>query len=71
MLPSLFLSLREGLEAALIIGIVLGALRKMNRTDLNPAVWIGTGSAVLISIIAALMLTSLGAALEGMAEHIF
>jgi high-affinity iron transporter len=71
MLPSFFLSLREGLEAALIIGIVLGALRKMNRTDLNLAVWIGAGSAVIISLLAALLMNSLGASLEGTAEQIF
>ena len=41
MLPSYLLSLREGIEAALIIGIVLGALRQMRRTDLSSAVWIG------------------------------
>jgi high-affinity iron transporter len=71
MLPSFFLSLREGLEAALIIGIVLGALRKMNRADLNLAVWIGAGSAVIISLLAALLMNSLGASLEGTAEQIF
>ena len=37
MVSSFLLSLREGLEAALIIGIVLGALRKIRRTDLSPA----------------------------------
>ncbi len=42
MLPSYLLSLREGIEAALIIGIVLGALRKMHRrTDFVPALWLG------------------------------
>jgi len=71
MLPSFFLSLREGLEAALIIGSVLGALRKMNRADLNLAVWIGAGSAVIISLLAALLMNSLGASLEGTAEQIF
>lgn len=71
MFPSFLLSLREGLEAALIIGIVLGALRKMNRADLKPAVWIGVGSAATISLIVALILSWLGASLEGAAEQIF
>ena len=35
MLPSYLLSLREGIEAALIIGIVIGALRKIRRADLE------------------------------------
>ncbi len=30
MFSSLLLALREGLEAALVIGILLGAIRKMN-----------------------------------------
>ena len=47
MLSSYLLSLREGLEAALIIGIVLGALRQMQRRDLAPAVWAGTLSALV------------------------
>ena len=71
MLPSFLLSLREGLEGALIIGIVLGALRKLDRRDLNPIVWAGTISAIAISIIAAILLTSLDASLEGSAEPIF
>lgn len=71
MFTSFLLSLREGLEAALIIGIVLGALRKMNRADLKPAVWIGVGSASIVSLIVALTLSWLGASLEGVAEQIF
>lgn len=71
MVASFFLSLREGLEAALVIGIVLGALRRMNRDDLVPAVWRGAGLAVLISILAAAILTALGAQFEGRAEEIF
>ena len=58
MLPSYLLSLREGLEAALIIGIVLGALRKIRRTDLIPALWLGTLTAVGVSILAAILLTT-------------
>jgi len=71
MLPSYLLSLREGIEAALIIGIVLGALRKMRRMDLSPAVWIGVISASLLSILAGVLLTTLGLSFEGQAEQIF
>jgi high-affinity iron transporter len=71
MLPSYLLSLREGLEAALIIGIVLGALRKIRRTDLAPALWLGTVAAVAISVLAAILLTVFGLSLEGPAEKIY
>jgi high-affinity iron transporter len=71
MLPSYLLSLREGLEAALIIGIVISALRKIRRTDLVSSLWFGTLSAVGISILAAVLLTMFGLSLEGSAEQIY
>jgi len=71
MLPTYLLALREGLEAALIIGIVLGALAKIRRNDLSLAVWLGTLSAVGISILTAVLLTSFGMSLEESAEQIF
>jgi high-affinity iron transporter len=49
MLSSFILALREGLEAALIIGIVLGTLRKMGNTRFLGSVWFGVGSATLVS----------------------
>jgi high-affinity iron transporter len=70
-LPSFLLSLREGLEAALIIGIVLGALRKMNRRELAPAVWYGAFSASALSLAVAFVVIRVGASLEGTAEEIF
>jgi high-affinity iron transporter len=71
MLASFLLSLREGIEAALIISIVLGALRKMYRMELVPAVWYGMVSAVLVSLAGGVLLTALGLSLEGTAEQIF
>lgn len=71
MLPSFLLSLREGLEAALIIGIVLGALKKIQQTKYNRNVWLGAGSAALLSLFGALGLNALGASFEGTAEEIF
>jgi high-affinity iron transporter len=71
MLATYLLSLREGLEAALIIGIVLGAVSKIHRKDLTSSVWLGTLSAIGISIITAVVLTSFGMSLEDGAEQIF
>ena len=71
MFSSYLLSLREGIEAALIVGIVLGALRQMRRTDLSSAVWIGMLSASVISILAGILLTVLGLRFEGKPEQIF
>jgi high-affinity iron transporter len=71
MLPSFLLALREGLEAALIIGIVLGALRKMGRGDLAPSVWRGAMSATAVSLLTGATLTAFGLSLEGAAEQIF
>lgn len=71
MLTSYILSLREGLEAALIIGIVLGALRQLHRNDLVIPVWIGAGSAAVLSLLAAILLTQLGLVFEGPTEVVF
>ncbi|PKN98419.1 MAG: iron permease [Chloroflexi bacterium HGW-Chloroflexi-4] len=71
MLPSYLLALREGLEAALIIGIVFGVLRKTNHQKLNPAVWMGVLSAILVSVLAALVLNWIGAEFEGKGEELF
>jgi len=50
MLAQFILTLREGLEAALIIAIVAAYLRKIGKDDLNKYLWLGTGLAVLVSI---------------------
>jgi high-affinity iron transporter len=44
------LFLREGLEASLIVSILLAALRQMGQLQQMRAVWIGVGLAVLASI---------------------
>lgn len=71
MITSIFLSLREGLEAALIIGIVLGALRRTGRSNLVRSLWAGVFSAVLVSLVSALLLRAVDAELKGPAEQIF
>ena len=48
MLPTFVIGLREGLEAALIVGIVAAFLRQRGRLDALRWVWMGVGAAVLI-----------------------
>ncbi|MCL4560575.1 MAG: FTR1 family protein [Chloroflexi bacterium] len=71
MLPSILLSLREGMEAALMIGIILSALHKTQRDDLRPSVGAGAVAAFIFSALAAVGLDLLGAELEGQSELIF
>ena len=71
MLASFLLSFREGLEAALIIGVLLGALHKLDRTGERKTIWLGTAAAILLSIAAGIAINQLGASFEGRAEQIF
>ena len=50
MLPTFVIGLREGLEAALIVGIIAAFLGQEGRRDALRQVWIGTAAAVIICI---------------------
>jgi high-affinity iron transporter len=56
MLQAFVVTLREGLEAFLIIAISLAYLRKTGRQSLIPAVHWGIGVSVLLSIVAGVLL---------------
>lgn len=62
MLAPFLIMLREGLEAALIVGIIAGYLRQTGRGHWLPAVWIGIFLAVALSLFtgAAIQLLSTG-----------
>ncbi len=71
MAGSFLITLREGLEAALIVGIILAYLGKTGNRGKSSVVWIGVGLSVLMSVLvgAAIFLTAGG--LEGRAEALF
>jgi high-affinity iron transporter len=71
MIAGFMLGLREGIEAALIIGIVFGVLTRIKRTEFAPVVWGGVVAAIFVSLGVALALNRVGTSLEGEAEEIF
>ena len=60
MFESLVITLREGIEAALVIGIILTYLKRTGKENLSKSVYIGVGLAILGSIGAALAFQRLG-----------
>ena len=71
MLSSLLLALREGLEAALIVGMLLGAIQKMKVPHLRKWIWAGVLAAIVVSVAAAFGLNAIGAEFEGRGEQLF
>jgi len=71
MLPSLLLTFREGLEAALLVGIILGYLRKIGRQDRYRLVWTAVGLAAALSVARAVGLHVAGTEFEGRGENFF
>jgi len=65
------IALREGIEAALIVSIVLAYLKQLGRTDRSRLVWSGTGLAVLLSAATGTVIFAVGADFEGTAEQLF
>lgn len=71
MLPSFILAFREGVEAALVIGILFSTLRKLEHKELSSSVLWGVVSAFIVSLLVAVGLNIAGASLKDPAEAIF
>jgi len=58
-LPTFLITLREGVEAALVVGIVLAMLGKANQSRLNPWVYAGVGFGIVVSGLIGLFFASI------------
>jgi high-affinity iron transporter len=71
MLANYLIGLREGLEAALVVGILVAYLiRSGHRAALQP-LWVGVGAAVAVSLIAGALLTFTSRSMSFKAQEMF
>lgn len=71
MLGNLLIGLREGLEAALVVSILIAFLVRTDRRAALPKVWLGVGVAVAVSVGVTLVLTLTQQALTFEAQETF
>ena len=64
-IPTFVITLREGVEAALVVGIVMAYLKKAGQSSLNPWVYSGIGTGVLSSVLVGFLFGWTIQALEG------
>lgn len=56
-LANFLIALREGVEAALIVGILVAYLKKVGRTDVLPRMWVGVVIAAVVPLAAGALMT--------------
>jgi len=71
MFAGILITLREGLEAFLVVGILLGILSKMQQSNKNKFIWWGSGAAIALSVLIAYIIQLLAIEFEGRNAEIF
>ncbi|OGY44669.1 MAG: high-affinity iron transporter [Candidatus Buchananbacteria bacterium RIFCSPHIGHO2_02_FULL_40_13] len=71
MIASLIIALRETLEAALIIGIIIGYLNRTGQARHKKTVWLAAVLAIIASLVGAWLFKVLAGGFTGRAEEIF
>lgn len=71
MSASLMITLRETLEASLVVGIILAYLKKTGNLQYKKTVWYGVGAGIVLSLVLAIIFQTTLGGFEGRAEEIY
>lgn len=71
MIAGTLITIREGLEAFLIVGILIGYLTKVGRPQFKIHVWIGSAAAIILSALLAILFQFLAFQFEGATASLF
>ena len=69
--PSFLITFREALEAALIVAIMVSYLKKVGKEELDRYAYLGSGGAVVASLILGLIVQSVYGELKGVSAQLF
>ncbi len=69
--PGLIVGVREGIEAALVVGIILAYLTKIGQKAYHRYVWWGAGLAIIASVVGAGLFVLFSVKFEGRNEELF
>ncbi|KHO61674.1 iron permease [Thermoanaerobacter sp. YS13] len=71
MIAGILITIREGLEAFLVIGILLGYLTKINQKKYFKHVWLGAIGAIVLSVVISFIFRALKISFEGESAELF
>lgn len=71
MVAGIIITIREGLEAFLVVAILIGILAKMGQRDKYKYIWMGSAAAIAVSIVLAYIIQMLSIQFEGTSSLAF
>jgi len=69
--PSFLITFREALEAALVVAIIVSYLQKVGKSKLSRYAYLGSGAAILLSIVIGILVQSLYGGLSDVVAQLF